>query len=62
MIIMIIVKECVVLKQGIRQGQGTAFETIIIFYAWSYLSIKHFFFARTDFHHLNMEMILYILL
>ena len=25
--------------KGIRQGRGTAFETIISFYAWSLLSI-----------------------
>ena len=57
--IIIIVKEYVVLKQGIRQGRGTAFETVIVFYAWSLQSFKQIF-ARTYFYHLYMEMFLHI--
>ena len=56
--IIIIVKEYVVLKQGIRQGRGTAFETV--FYAWSLQSFIQMF-ARTYFYHLYMEMFLHIL-
>ena len=59
--IIIIVKEYVVLKQGIRQGRGTAFETVIVFYAWSLQSFKQIF-ARTYLYHLYMEMFLHILL
>ena len=59
--IIIIVKEYVVLTQGIRQGRGTAFETVIVFYAWSLQSFKQIF-ARTYFYHLYMEMFLHILL
>ena len=57
--IIIIVKEYVVLKQGIRQGRGTAFETV--FYAWSLQSFIQMF-ARTYFYHLYMEMFLHIVL